>query len=146
MQNSPHSHPPLVVSISSAIASSRRSPYRFRNSVFTRSRCRGSQCSRTRRDMSSSERSLPVRDSRRAWFKRSASRMGRFSAPLRTCASVSPCHAVSCHGPIGKFEGAPGKSRRGKKERTYNKVARSRNHCPREVLPVHMVVCPQHLP
>ena len=40
--------------------------------------------------MRSSDRSLPVRDSRRAWWRSRASRMGRLMAPLRMWASVSP--------------------------------------------------------
>lgn len=86
IQNSPHSLPPT----SCAMASSTRSLYRLRYSCFTCSRCRGSQCSRTRREMSSSDRSRPDRDSRIAWCRSSASRMGRLMTPLRMCARVSP--------------------------------------------------------
>lgn len=83
MQNSPHSLPPLVGKISSAIASSSLSPYRLRNSCLTCSRCFGSQCSLTSLEINNSDRSLPDRDSCNAWCRSRASRMGRLITPLR---------------------------------------------------------------
>lgn len=45
---------------------------------------------RTSREISNSARSRPVPDSEIAWWRRRASRIGRLSAPLRTCTRVSP--------------------------------------------------------
>lgn len=128
MQNSPQSLPPAVLSTSSAIASSRSSPYLFWNSSFTISRCRGSQWSRTRREINSSDRSLPVRDSRRAWCRSRASRMGRLITPFRICARVSP-YRVS----VRVFHAT---------RITYHEVLRFGNHIPRKVPLVPLLVGP----
>ena len=88
LQKSPNS--PLVPS---SIACARLEPYFLLYSIWTFSKCCGSQWNRTRRLTRSSVRSLDV--SAKAWWRRRASRTGRLSTPLRICANVSPCHHLS---------------------------------------------------